>query len=280
MRLLATTTCAALLIAVMGVGVASPAFADDPAPQPSSSASTPTDSAPSADPGAITPATPTTEPPATAATAPVQTPAVASALPLDVGSQGWRVRELQRRLAWLGHSVGRSETTQATFGPQTRAAVKKFQMKFFMYPNGVVDGHTWSRLRAISGTIGRLPSACTHERTICVDKEQMLLRLVEGGKVTLTLDARFGLEGVRTREGSFRIHLKSRHHISSLYGSSMPFALFFSGSQAVHYSPYFARYGYNGGSHGCIGIRDYAKAGWLFDRVGIGTKVYVYWSRR
>ena len=165
------------------------------------------------------------------------------------------------------------------FGPQTRAAVKKFQMKFFMYPNGVVDGHTWSRLRNVSGTIGRLPSACTHERTICVDKEQMLLRLVEGGKVTLTLDARFGLEGVRTHEGAFRIHLMSRHHISSLFGSSMPFALFFSGSQAVHYSPYFARYGYNGGSHGCIGIRDYAKARWLFNRVGIGTKVYVYWSK-
>jgi lipoprotein-anchoring transpeptidase ErfK/SrfK len=58
----------------------------------------------------------------------------------------------------------------------------------------------------------------------------------------------------------------------------MPFAMFFSGGQAVHYSPFFARDGYYGGSHGCIGLRDITAARLLFDRIPMGTKVYVYWS--
>ena len=37
----------------------------------------------------------------------------------------------------------------------------------------------------------------------------------------------------------------------------MPFAMFFSGGQAVHYSPDFAATGYAGASHGCVNIRDY-----------------------
>ena len=93
-----------------------------------------------------------------------------------------------------------------------------------------------------------------------------------------TLDARFGFTGAETREGTFHVTRKSRDHVSSLYRTSMPFAMFFSGGQAVHYSPYFARDGYNGGSHGCVNLRDYDGARWLFDHVPLGTTVYVYRS--
>jgi lipoprotein-anchoring transpeptidase ErfK/SrfK len=84
--------------------------------------------------------------------------------------------------------------------------------------------------------------------------------------------------GLETREGSFRVHMKSRDHTSSLYRTWMPFALFFAGGQAVHYSPYFDRDGYNGASHGCVNLRDIKAAEWLFDRVPIGTRVHVYRS--
>ena len=47
----------------------------------------------------------------------------------------------------------------------------------------------------------------------------------------------------------------------------MPFAMFFSGGQAVHYSPDFAAVGYNGASHGCVNVRDYDGIAWLFDQV-------------
>ena len=54
--------------------------------------------------------------------------------------------------------------------------------------------------------------------------------------------------------------------------------MFFSGGQAVHYSPYFARDGYNGGSHGCVNLRDYEGAQWLFDHTPTGSRVVVYRS--
>jgi lipoprotein-anchoring transpeptidase ErfK/SrfK len=58
----------------------------------------------------------------------------------------------------------------------------------------------------------------------------------------------------------------------------MPFAMFFSGGQAVHYSPDFASVGYAGASHGCVNLRDYESVAWLFDQVEVGDKVVVSWS--
>jgi hypothetical protein len=45
-------------------------------------------------------------------------------------------------------------------------------------------------------------------------------------------------------------------HFSSLYATSMPYAMFFGGGQVVHYSPDFAARGYNGASHGCVNARN------------------------
>ena len=59
----------------------------------------------------------------------------------------------------------------------------------------------------------------------------------------LTLDTRFGGNGYVTREGQFSVYRKSRDHVSTIYDTSMPFAMFFSGGQAVHYSPDFAATG-------------------------------------
>ena len=58
----------------------------------------------------------------------------------------------------------------------------------------------------------------------------------------------------------------------------MPYAMFFSGGQAVHYSADFAARGYAGCSHGCVNIRDKAGIAWVFDRVRNGDRVVVYRS--
>ena len=63
-----------------------------------------------------------------------------------------------------------------------------------------------------------------------------------------------------------------------MYGSSMPFSMFFSGGQAVHYSSDFAAVGYNGASHGCVNIRDYDGVNGCSPRCRSGDKVVVYWS--
>jgi lipoprotein-anchoring transpeptidase ErfK/SrfK len=58
----------------------------------------------------------------------------------------------------------------------------------------------------------------------------------------------------------------------------MPFAMFFSGGQAVHYSSDFAARGYAGASHGCVNVRDYDAVAGLYDQVQVGDEVVVYWS--
>ncbi len=90
------------------------------------------------------------------------------------------------------------------------------------------------------------------------------------GKVHSTLAVRFGASYSPTREGVFHVGWKSANHVSKLYGSAMPFSMFFSGGQAVHYSSDFAARGYYGASHGCVNVRDYDGIRSLFDQVRPG----------
>jgi lipoprotein-anchoring transpeptidase ErfK/SrfK len=58
----------------------------------------------------------------------------------------------------------------------------------------------------------------------------------------------------------------------------MPYAMFFSRGQAVHYSADFAARGYNGCSHGCVNVRNKSAIAYMFGHVRIGTRVVVYRS--
>jgi lipoprotein-anchoring transpeptidase ErfK/SrfK len=113
---------------------------------------------------------------------------------------------------------------------------------------------------------------------LCIDKTSQTLRWVVDGTVRKTVDVRFGASYTPTREGIFSVYLKSRDHVSRLYGSAMPFAMFFSGGQAVHYSSDFAARGYAGASHGCVNVRDYDAVAWLYGQVRVGDEVVVYRS--
>jgi lipoprotein-anchoring transpeptidase ErfK/SrfK len=155
---------------------------------------------------------------------------------------------------------------------------------------GQVDRRTLTRLEAMTREPTRaelfnvvvtgppLDPRCTTGRAMCVDKTSRSLRWVVDGVVLRTVEVRFGSDELPTREGGFAVFRKSRDHVSSLYGTSMPFAMFFSGGQAVHYSPDFAANGYAGASHGCVNVRDRAAVAWLFDQVRLGDKVVVYRS--
>jgi lipoprotein-anchoring transpeptidase ErfK/SrfK len=74
----------------------------------------------------------------------------------------------------------------------------------------------------------------------------------------------------------FKVFRKDKNHVSTLYHSPMPYSMFFSGGQAIHYSSDFKARGYNGASHGCVNMRDRNKIAWIFARVKIGDKVLVY----
>jgi hypothetical protein len=124
----------------------------------------------------------------------------------------------------------------------------------------------------------RLDPRCERGRVLCADKTTRTLRWVVDGEIRMTLAARFGGPDHRTREGTFEVYDKLRHHVSSLYGTPMPFAMFFSGGQAVHFSKPFAVHGYGRGSHGCINLRNYRATAKLFNRVDEGDRVVVYRS--
>lgn len=195
--------------------------------------------------------------------------------PLRPGDSGPYVEVVQKRLSWLGYDIADTERSAAQFGPTTSKALRAFERKFADQPTDAVTPAVWDRLRTIAGPVGALPKACRTETSICIDMRQRLVRFVEDGAVVMTTDARFGLPGQETARGTFRVQSRSRDHWSTLFDTAMPFALFFHGGQAVHYSAYFRRDGYAGASHGCVNLRDRAKAEWLFDHAPIGTRVHV-----
>lgn len=206
---------------------------------------------------------------------------------LGPGDTGPRVRDLQARLAQLDWF--RAVPT-GTYGELTAEAVRGFQAKRGIPVSGEVDRRTSDRLLAmttaptraeltgVENLPGALDERCLSGRVVCVDKSSNTLRWVVDGEVRQTLDTRFGGAETPTREGVFEVYLKSRDHVSRLYGSSMPFAMFFSGGQAVHYSPDFAAVGYAGASHGCVNVRDRDGVARLFERVSVGDTVVVYRS--
>ena len=122
----------------------------------------------------------------------------------------------------------------------------------------------------------RLDRRCMTGRIICLNKTTRKIVFMIDGRVQATGDVRFGCVATPTRNGMFKVYYKSRNHVSSIYRTPMPYAMFFSGGQAVHYSPDFRARGYNGCSHGCANMRDKNKIAWLFARVKIGDKVLVY----
>ncbi|CAM5403233.1 hypothetical protein SNARM312S_03417 [Streptomyces narbonensis] len=114
-------------------------------------------------------------------------------------------------------------------------------------------------------------------RVLCISKESRTLAWMIDGRVVSSMDVRFGSENTPTREGTFSVGWKARKWTSTIYHTPMPYAMFFSGGQAVHYSSDFAARGYNGASHGCVNVRDRAKLSALFDQVKVGNKVVVHW---
>jgi peptidoglycan hydrolase-like protein with peptidoglycan-binding domain len=206
------------------------------------------------------------------------------------GDQSREVRKIQARLRQIAWYFG---DVTGVYSAHTEEAVHGFQGKRHIPQTGKIDQRTLDLIlgMTVEPTARELANKppdpaegapldprCTTGLALCIDKSSQSLRWVVSGDVRLAVDVRFGSAELPTREGQFSVYRKSRDHVSSLYNTSMPFAMFFSGGQAVHYSPDFAANGYYGASHGCVNVRDYDAIAGLFDEVPLGTKVIVYWS--
>lgn len=143
---------------------------------------------------------------------------------------------------------------------------------------GAVDTLTAPAAAAATTSQVKLPARCkVHGRLLCADKTRHQLYYVHNGKVERTLAAAFGKKGHRTREGVFHIQSKRKHWVSTIYHSPMPYAMFFSGGEAVHYSAYFAA-DHRHQSHGCVNIRDKKTLAWVYSQMHVGDRVVVYRS--
>ncbi|THA69263.1 murein L,D-transpeptidase [Streptomyces sp. A0958] len=291
----ATAAVAVLALAAVTAGCKAQA-ADSgqvapPAPASSSSAAPTEDAKPGG--GGTKAASPSasarTKEPAKAAPKPSTTPPSADpqgTVLMASGAQGKQVRELQARLRQIGH-FDRSPT--GYYGSVTAAAVQSFQGKRGLARTGKTDTVTWQKLLGMTRTptaaelnppttrpVAEPDKRCLTGRVICISKNSRTLSWMIDGKVVSSMDVRFGSQYTPTREGTFSVYWKSRHHVSTIYHTAMPYAMFFSGGQAVHYSSDFAARGYNGASHGCVNVRDEGKIASLFDQVRTGDKVVVY----
>ncbi|MFF2715550.1 L,D-transpeptidase family protein [Streptomyces sp. NPDC058011] len=302
-RRAATSTAAGLLaIAALAAGCGPQDPAADaprrpPTPPPATTAPAPSptdDAKPEATSTTPTPETSTAPPPSPTAppTSAPASPAPTTASPppqvlMRTGSEGAQVRELQARLRQIGH-FGRTPT--GYYGTVTAEAVRSFQVKRGTEAIGSTDAVTWRKLLAMTRTptadeldppterpLAKPDERCLTGRALCVSKKSRTLAWMVDGRVVSAMDVRFGSEYTPTREGEFKVFWKSRDHVSTLYDTPMPYALFFSGGQAVHYSADFAANGYGGASHGCVNVRDKAKVAALFDQVKNGDKVVIYW---
>ncbi|RSS99729.1 murein L,D-transpeptidase [Streptomyces sp. WAC07149] len=215
-------------------------------------------------------------------------PAAPGAKPLMAnGDESEQVRELQARLRQL-KLVSTAPT--AFYGSKTTAAVKTFQSQHGLSATGSVDEATWQKVQGLTkkptddelrppttNEVDAPDPRCMQGRVMCISKESRTLAWMIDGKVVSTMDVRFGSENTPTREGLFQVEWKAKEWTSTIYHTSMPYSMFFSQGQAVHYSSDFAARGYDGASHGCVNVRDKKKLSELFDQVKVGDKVVVYW---
>ncbi|MEU6989776.1 L,D-transpeptidase family protein [Streptomyces sp. NPDC046465] len=244
-----------------------------------------------------TPTPPPTSPPTrtpTSPTSPATPPPAATASPpqprpmtlMREGDHGGQVRELQARLRQVAWFFG---SPTGTYGAVTARAVEGFQAKRGLPRTGDTDTVTLRKLVDMTREPtryelyagGGMPAAapdkrCLTGRVLCIAKSSRTLTWMVDGRAVSTMDVRFGSQYTPTREGTFTVYWKSRHHVSTLYDTAMPYAMFFSGGQAVHYSSDFAARGYSGASHGCVNVRDEKKIASLFAQVRGGDRVVIY----
>jgi peptidoglycan hydrolase-like protein with peptidoglycan-binding domain len=241
-----------------------------------------------------TTATPTTASP-TSTTKPTPTATRTTPAPVVLwrqGDSGQKVRQLQARLRqirWFSGDVSNY------YGTRTVAAVRGFQAKRGYPVTGAVDERTWSKLVSmthrptadeLANVTARKPSGvgawdvdkrCLTGRVMCISKSTRELTWVIDGVPQYGFDVRFGSDELPTRDGVFSIYKKKIDVISNLYHTPMPYSMFFSGGQAVHYSSNFARLGYSGASHGCVNVRDWNGIVRLYNESRIGDTVVVHW---
>ncbi|MCC6610351.1 MAG: peptidoglycan-binding protein [Burkholderiales bacterium] len=198
--------------------------------------------------------------------------------------------ELQHRLNQIGLYQG---PVDGAFDAPTREAIGAFRARIGLPAAEIMDERTWANLIRVtrnpryaelfdappaSALTQELDPRCAAGRVVCISKEQRRMSYVVDGKVRFTREARFSRPGYDSPVGAFRVWYMNRDTISTIFGerTPMPYAIFYTGNVAIHFSDDFAEKGYESGSHGCSQLKDYQVAMWLYEQIKVGDRVVVY----
>lgn len=198
--------------------------------------------------------------------------------------------EVQHRLRQVGLYQG---PIDGTFNGATRRAIAAWRTRIGLPASDVMDERTWTPLIGRTRTpryadlydappastlAQELDPRCATGKVVCVSKAQRKMSYVVDGQVRFTREARFSGPGWDSPEGEFRVWYMNSDTVSKIFGerTPMPYAIFYEGNVAIHYSQDFADKGYEGGSHGCSQLRDYQVAKWLYEQIKVGDRVVVY----
>jgi peptidoglycan hydrolase-like protein with peptidoglycan-binding domain len=212
--------------------------------------------------------------------APVR-PAQMGNSPIGKGTRADIVTALQTRLTWAGISTPRT----GHYDVKTAAGVTLWQQKRNLPATGRADAATVASLAHATSTDGRIVPLCDKPGiTLCVDKTQKMFRFYDNGTLVRQWSIQVGPEKGQkeygryssTRLGTFTVQRMERNHVSSEYGTPMPYAMFFDQGIAFHPSNYFAEAGYANSSYGCVTNAKPADSAWLFAHTKVGTRVVVH----
>ncbi len=188
------------------------------------------------------------------------------------------VLELQYRLKWVGLFA---PAPTGYFGSVTRAGVKEFQARRHLPVSGVATPATWKLL--LQRTIrhpSSIPGFCkTAGWHACYDRSMHQVTLWRNGAIYNTWLVRGGGYSTQTRLGTHKVYYRDIDHVSSIFGSPMPYSQFFDGGEALHgsrlmMSPFIDH------SHGCVNmyVEDARQLWDLTHNKTLWVTVYGSWS--
>ncbi|MFE7600500.1 L,D-transpeptidase [Streptomyces sp. NPDC057494] len=160
-------------------------------------------------------------------------------------------------------------------------AIRAFQVREKIKPAvGYAGPVTWARAELLAARKNLDPGRRCPVKTYavaCVDLDRQLMWVRKGKKVTYpVVNMRSGRPGYATRTGWHTVYWRHKDHWSSIYGTPMPYAQFFSGGQAFH--AVYGQLATPGGSRGCVNLGN-ADARKLWGVLRKGDRVYI-WGKR
>ena len=184
------------------------------------------------------------------------------------------VKALQRRL--VAAKMLNRKWVNGHFNTKTENGVKRFQKKYDLKADGKVTRKVWNLLVKKTGKV-KITRAETEDqdRQAVQDRRAGCCASTRpGASCTTSRSPRSSRPWTPASAAPVRGPGRARsacsgrtaHWTSTIYDSPMPYSMFFSGGQAVHYSSDFKARGYCGCSHGCVNIRAKSTIRYVFKR--------------